>query len=78
MELGLARRIASLSKFVAAPMDPEVTSVAYLLCHECGHAEAVDVGDFGTALQTLAEAQGFKNDETVIELSGRCRSHETS
>lgn len=75
MEQGLARRIASVSKFVAAPLDPDLTSVAYLLCHECGQAEAVDVGDFGDTLQKLAQAQGFKNDETVIELTGLCRGH---
>lgn len=74
IELGLVRRISTVSKFVAAPLEPSPDSIAYLLCRRCGQAEAINVGSLGQSLRATAKAKGFKEEETVIELMGLCET----
>ena len=75
-EMGLAHRIATLSKFVAAPLDDRATSVAYLLCRECGQAEPMDSGPVAALLDRAVADAGFRNEATVIEVTGLCGGHD--
>lgn len=78
IEMGLVRRIATVSKFVAAPLDSSPHSIAYLLCRRCGQAEVIDIGAAGQSLRATAKAKGFQEDETVIELMGLCEADRCS
>lgn len=75
MEMGLAQRIATLSKFVPAPLDGSNDPIAYLLCRECGQAETIDAGPLAETLHRAARDNGFRNEETVIEITGLCQGH---
>ncbi|MGB3455129.1 MAG: Fur family transcriptional regulator [Litorimonas sp.] len=75
LEMGLAHRIATLSKFVAAPLDAAASPVAYLLCRECGQAEPMEAGPVSALLHTAVRDAGFRNEDTVIEVTGLCGSH---
>jgi Fur family zinc uptake transcriptional regulator len=74
-EMGLAHRIATLSKFVAAPLDSRAAPVAYLLCRECGQAEPMDPGPVAALLDRAVADAGFRNEATVIEVTGLCGGH---
>lgn len=85
MEVGLAQRIATLSKFVASPIPagPDRTAdragaeapVAFLLCRECGAAKAIDAGPITASLAATANDHNFNKEDAVIEISGLCERH---
>lgn len=71
MEMGLVKKIESLSKYMAATNE----QLALLLCQTCGHAETFDAGPALESLGNLARARGFQEQQTVIEILGQCSVH---
>jgi Fur family transcriptional regulator, zinc uptake regulator len=70
---GLAHRLESINAYVACA-DPEHrhTTAAFAICGDCGTiAEMVDPQVL-KRLQERAARQGFKINDTTIELRGRC------
>ncbi len=71
-KMGLVRRVASLSKFVARHAGDDCDDVAYLLCRNCGQARVVDIAPFGQVLSETAQSLNFKQEDIVIEVTGLC------
>ena len=44
IEMGLARKVESISKYMAKTANEEDEHMALLLCQTCGHAEPFDAG----------------------------------
>ena len=79
MDMGLAKKVTSQSKFVALRPDKDNQAIAFLLCQSCGQAEAFDPGPLTENLASIAAQKGFSERETVIEVMGYCKDHrETS
>lgn len=75
MKMGLAKKVASLSKYVALHPEKNNQTVAFLLCQKCGQTESFDPGPMTESLQAIAQKNGFANYETVIEIVGYCKGH---
>ncbi|MGB6230225.1 MAG: transcriptional repressor, partial [Litorimonas sp.] len=75
MEMGLAHRIATVSKFVAVPDDRADRPVAYLLCRQCGEARTLDAAPLAASLTLAVRDTGFRKDDAVIEITGLCDGH---
>ena len=77
IEVGLAKKIESISKYMAKTSSKEAEKMALLLCETCGHAEPFDAGPALKSLGTFAKLKGFKERQTVIEIIGHCAEHKT-
>ena len=77
IEVGLARKIESISKYIAKTASDETNQLALLLCETCGHAEPFDAGPAIQSLGAAAKSKGFQGHQTVIEIIGRCAEHKT-
>lgn len=75
IDMGLAHRIATVSKYVATPIQTPEQPIAYLLCRECGQAETIDAGPLAESLHQAVRDTGFCNEDTVIEITGLCHDH---
>ena len=77
IEIGLAKKIESISKYIAKTASNETETTALLLCETCGHAESFDAGPVLDSLGEFAKSKGFQNSQTVIEIIGKCSEHAT-
>ena len=77
IEMGLARKVESISKYMAKTANEEDEHMALLLCQTCGHAEPFDAGPALKSLGNLAKAKGFQEQQTVIEIIGQCAEHKS-
>jgi len=77
IEVGLAKKIESVSKYIAKTESEETQQVALLLCDKCGHAEPFDAGPAILSLGAAAKSKGFESHQTVIGIIGRCAEHNT-
>jgi Fur family zinc uptake transcriptional regulator len=75
IDIGLAKKIESTSKYIAKTASDEMQQLALLLCEKCGHAEPFDAGSIIQSLGAEAESKGFQSHQTVIEIIGRCAEH---
>jgi len=75
MDMGLAKKVTSQSKYVALRPDKKSEAVAFLLCQSCGQAETFDPGPMAENLASIAAEKGFSERETVIEVMGFCKDH---
>jgi len=75
MKMGLVKKVASVSKYVALDPTKDSQTVAFLLCEKCGQTESFDPGPMTKRLKAIAEKSGFADCETVIEIVGRCKGH---
>lgn len=76
MEVGLAKKVESLSKYIAKTSSDNSKKIAFLLCETCGHAETFDIGSALEALGDFARKKGFQEHHAVIEILGRCSKHQ--
>jgi len=77
IEVGLAKKIESISKYIAKTASNETETTALLLCETCGHAESFDAGPVLDSLGEFAKSKGFQDSQTVIEIIGKCSEHAT-
>lgn len=77
IELGLAKKIESVSKYIAKTASDNERQLALLLCETCGHAESFDAGSALKSLGEFAKSKGFQDNQTVIEIIGLCAEHRT-
>jgi len=73
MQMGLVKKVKSISKYVALPPQKDGQTVAFLLCQKCGQTQTFDPGSITENLNAIAEKSGFANYETVIEIIGYCK-----
>lgn len=72
---GLAHRIESRNAYVACSHDHAGAGagpVVFLICERCGAVGEAATADFAKALETLADASGFRPRAPVIEIAGEC------
>ena len=69
---GLVHKIESRNAFVACSHAHEGQPAALLICEACGLVAELDAPGVFKGLRTMAEAQGFAEQRTVIEMSGTC------
>jgi len=75
IEVGLAKKIESVSKYIARTSSKDSPQMALLLCEICGHAEPFDAGSAFKSLGSFAKSKGFQENQTVIEVIGQCAEH---
>ncbi len=71
---GLVHKIESRNAFVACSHAHEGRPAALLICEACGQVAELDAPDAFGILKSAAEAQGFRERRTVIEMVGWCLS----
>lgn len=73
LEHGLIHRVHRLNAYIGCP-DPEQPHAGNLLiCRECGVAVEADAQPLATALQQLADGEGFSAEEHTLEIVGLCQ-----
>ena len=72
LELGLIRKIASISKYVALPQGQSFDTVAILVCRSCNKTEVIDPGTSFHPIAAAANSSGFSDLETTLEIIGQC------
>ena len=75
IDVGLTKKIESVSKYIAKTASDETGQLALVLCDKCGHAEPFDAGPAIQSLGVLVKSKGFQSHQTVIEIIGRCAEH---
>jgi len=75
IEVGLAKKIESVSKYIAKTSSDDTDQLALLLCGTCGRAEPFDAGTALQSLESFAKSKGFTEHQTVIEIIGQCAEH---
>jgi len=75
MKMGLVKKVASVSKYVALQPQKNSQTIAFLLCQKCGQTESFDPGPMTESLKAIAEKSGYADCETVIEIVGHCKGH---
>ena len=73
MDLGLIRKIPSISKYVVLPNGQSYDPIAVLLCRECGKAEILKSNDGLTSIIDTAKSQGLDKVQATLEIVGQCR-----
>ena len=73
MDLGLIRKIPSISKYVVLPNGQPYDPIAVLLCRECGKAEILKSNDGLTSIIDTAKSQGLDKVQATLEIVGQCR-----
>lgn len=74
LELGLIRKVSSVSKFVALPKGQSFDPVAVLLCRDCGKVGILEADPSVDAMIGAAKQHGFENVEATVEILGKCAS----
>ena len=72
LELGLIRKVSSISKFVVLPNGQSYDPVAMLLCRECGRAEILKSNDGLANIIDTAKSQGLDDVQATLEIVGQC------
>jgi len=67
IDIGLAKKIESISKYMAKTSQAGAEQLALLLCKTCGHAEPFDAGPVLQSIGDLVKSKGFQKDQTVIQ-----------
>ena len=75
IDIGLAKKIESISKYIAKTSQADAEQLALLLCKTCGHAEPFDAGPVLQSIGDFVKAKGFQKDQTIIEIIGQCSEH---
>ena len=73
LELGVIRKIPSISKFVVLPNGQSFDPVAVLLCRECGKAEILKSNGGLKSIISAANTQGLEEVQATFEIVGQCR-----
>ena len=75
-ELGLIRKIKTVSKYVPVLNTHQNARVAFVICRECGTTEQVSLDIDCRRFMKRAEACGFQHLDMMIEFTGYCSSHQ--
>ena len=73
LELGVIRKISSISKFVVLPNGQSFDPIAVLLCRECGKAEILKSNGGLKNIINAAKTQGLEDLQATFEIVGQCR-----
>lgn len=71
-ELGLIRKLQSVSKYIATPLTEVTKPMAFVVCRECGVTEQLDCEPSQAIIFDRAKQNGFEQIDSTIEISGRC------
>ena len=72
LELGLIRKISSISKYIALPQGQNFDTVALLVCRSCNKTEVINPGTSFQPIQAAANSSGFSDLESTLEIIGQC------
>ncbi len=76
VEFGLVHRLESINAFVACAHPQSDCcahgTVAFAICHKCGHVEEFHDHTIDHRLSDWAKARQFKAEKTTIEIRGLC------
>ena len=72
MELGLIRKLQSVSKYIATPLTKSSSPMAFVVCRECGLTEQLDCAPYQAIIFDRAKQNGFDQIDSTIEISGLC------
>jgi len=72
LKLGLVRKVASISKYVALPKGHSHDPIAVVICRDCGKVDVMDTDAPVTQLLNAAKTQGYKDLEATFEILGHC------
>ena len=75
LELGLIRKVASISKFIALPQGQTFEPVAVMMCRKCGKAEVLHSTAGIDRIVEAAKSQGLEKVQATLEIVGECKSH---
>jgi Fur family zinc uptake transcriptional regulator len=75
VDLGLAHRLESLNAFVACAHSHDHKSglTAFAICEDCGRVDEFADPVVQERLMGWGHKQGFKTQQTTIEIRGRCK-----
>ncbi len=72
-EQGLVHKIESLNAYVGCGNPEEVHTGQFFICRECGSVAELDDADISNLIKKKADRFGFKIDNEMIEIKGRCQ-----
>jgi len=72
--LGLIRKVASISKYIALPQGQSHDPVAVLICRDCGKVDVMETSAPVVQLMSAAQSRGYKELEATLEIVGQCSS----
>jgi Fur family zinc uptake transcriptional regulator len=71
---GLVHKIESLNAYVGCGNPKEMHKSQFFICHDCGAVAELDDKDIRDLLQKKAQRFGFKIDDEMVEIKGRCQA----
>ncbi len=72
MQVGLVHRLESTQSYLPCVHPEHAHESQYLLCSTCGNANELDSKLVGNLLGKIADQQGFKPHNAVVEVTGQC------
>ena len=72
LQHGLVHRIASLNAFTGCTHAGQNHQGLFLICRQCGNVLELESEPVSRAIDTAAEAEGFRPDEVTLEITGLC------
>lgn len=72
VEQGFVHRIESLNAYIGCEIPERDHQGQFLICEECGIAAELRDPEIAAVLRGKAEKLGFRLDETMVEMKGRC------
>ena len=73
LEAGLIHRLESRNAFIVCPhRHGDADTIVFMICEACGQVEEATSNEVDDSLKSLARARGFKMQDRIVELGGRC------
>ncbi len=72
-EQGLVHKIESLNAYIGCGDPKESHKSQFFICHDCGSVAELDDADIRELIQQKANCFGFKVDDEMVEIKGRCQ-----
>ncbi|HKI98097.1 MAG TPA: Fur family transcriptional regulator [bacterium] len=72
-EQGLVHRLESLNAFVGCAEPHRSHQGQFLICRQCGAVHEIHVPQIATAVNRLAQQEGFKVERQMVEVLGTCQ-----
>lgn len=74
IKVGLVHRLESTQSYLPCDHPEHTHESQYLLCSSCGAADEVESRPLESLLHTIADQRGFRAENTIVEIKGRCKT----
>lgn len=78
LEKGLIHRLSSINAFVPCCHPREGHRAAFLICNQCHSVKEAPALGVWTELDQLTDSDGFRIQNSIIEISGLCQQCQTT